>query len=157
MCQICKDPIWSFICPHCLASDISKWLPASLRGAYKQFSSGLIRSFSKSIELDGLRCLHCRKIRLANICPFCYLGEVYDWLGERNPELASRFFRILPMRRSIQFKPSGLSWKDGVIPISATQDREVDEGMCETCEAHSDELVNNDGRWICRDCENIES
>jgi hypothetical protein len=156
ICQICKDPIWSFICPHCLARDISRWLPASIRGAFGRFNSNLLGNFSATIDMDGLRCLRCRKVRLANICPFCYLAEVFDWLHGIKPALAERFFRFVPFRRDLRMGPEVVSWNDGIVPVSHTEPRETDEGTCESCERYSDELTNVDGRWICRDCESIE-
>ncbi len=156
ICQLCKDPIWSFICPHCLARDISRWLPASIRKAFSRFNRDFFRNFSTTIDLDGLRCLRCRKIRLANICPFCYLAEVCDWLHGIAPTLAESLFRLLPTKRSFSMTEKGILWSDGVIPISDTGFAETDEGVCEACERYSDELIHIDGKWICRDCELLE-
>ena len=156
ICQLCKDPIWSFICPHCLGREIIRWLPARIRKAFGRFNNNFLANFSATIDMDGLSCLRCRKIRIANICPFCYLAEVYDWLHETMPALAENFFRMIPMRREMKVGPGVVSWSDGVVPISHTEFRETDEGICEACERYSDELIHVDGRWICKDCESLE-
>jgi hypothetical protein len=153
---LCKDPIWSFICPRCLARDIVKWLPEKLRGAFKRFNRDFSSSFSATIDMAGLTCLSCRKVRVANICPFCYLAEVCDWLHEIKPALAEVFFRSMPLKRSLRITGSGVAWKDGIVPISQTEPQELDEGTCEACERYSDELIHTDGRWLCRDCESLE-
>lgn len=152
MCQICKDPIWSFICPHCLARDISKWLPSKMKGAFREFNESFLGSFSITIDLDGLRCLTCRKIRLANICPFCYMAEVHDWLRERNTRLASTILRFIPAGNDWELKRGGVVWKDGLVPITESGIERLEEGSCDACERHSDELVHVDGSLVCRDC-----
>jgi len=157
MCQICKDSIWSFICPHCLANAIEKWLPPYLRDDFGKFSDDFFRSFSTTIDMDGLMCLRCRKIRLANICPWCFLNEVYDWLREKDASLANTVAHALPL---------GTDWKHHhddtrhynniIVPITASENPLRDEGLCETCESYSQELVHYDGRWVCKDCESLE-
>ncbi len=156
VCQLCKQPIWSFICPQCLAMDIRKWLPNKFREAFRQFNSGFLGSFSATIDMDGLRCLKCRKVRLANICPHCYISEVYDWLREMEPRLAETLFRMLPIKQGLEVTGNGLKWTSGPMPISRTKESLVDEGTCELCERYSDFLVNADGVWLCRDCEKLE-
>ncbi len=155
ICQLCKEPIWSFICPHCLAREIGRWLPSRAREAFGKFNENFFSNFSATIDVDGLRCLRCRKVRLANICLFCYLAEVYDWLCERERNLAEAFFRMMPHRRSFDVSSAVVSWKRSAIPISATGHRETDEGICEICERYSDSIAHDEGRWLCRDCEDL--
>jgi hypothetical protein len=157
ICQLCKDPIWSFICPHCLARDIGNWLPKNLKGAYKKFNKNFFGNFSFTIDLDGLRCIHCKKMRLANICTFCYLAEVYDWLRRNNRRLAENIFRMLPLASDWRLdKKAGVIWSSGLVPVSDTELELRDEGVCEACDRYSDELSNFDGRWICKECETLE-
>ncbi len=35
---------------------------------------------------------------------------------------------------------------------SVVKPHEIISGICENCDAYSDELINSDGRWICPDC-----
>lgn len=157
VCHICKDPIWSFICQRCLARDINKWLPKNLKEAFRGFNRDFSRSFSISLETQGLRCLRCKRIRLASVCPFCYIAEVYTWLSERNRKLAAILYRMLPIAGDWKLgKHGGCMWKDGLIPVSESESQPTDEGTCESCERYSDSLVMYDGRWICRDCESLE-
>jgi hypothetical protein len=153
ICQLCKDPIWSFICPHCLARDISRWLPRKIRGAFSKFNENFFGSFSATIDIDGLRCLRCRKVRLANICPFCYFMEAYDWLRERNLGLARDLLEMIPHNKGIRMDHSRMLLKSSSIPISFTEDAEADEGYCEICERYDERIVNSDGKWVCRDCD----
>jgi hypothetical protein len=156
ICQLCKDPIWSFICPHCLAKDISMWLPERLRGAFKEFHRNLTNSFSFSIEPSGLRCLRCRETRPSSICPFCYIAEVYSWLHGRSPELAMAIRKMLPLAHDWKMARAGVAWKDGIVPVSRSEPEELDDGVCEVCERYSDELRHADGKWVCKSCESLE-
>jgi hypothetical protein len=152
MCQLCKDPIWSFICPDCLAEDIRKWLPTKLKGAFSKFNEDFLASFSMTIDIDGLRCIHCRKIKLANICPFCYMAEVHEWLMHKNQKLANTILKGIPVTGDWFIKGGVCSWKDGGVPITETEMIRHEEGTCEACERFSEELLNVDGRLVCRDC-----
>lgn len=157
ICQMCKDPIWSFICPQCIGKEIRRWLPDRVRSAFSRFDRDLLDNFSTSIDMDGLRCLRCRKVRLASICPFCYLAEVYDWLKDVKPALAESFLRFIPLRSVLRQGSHGMKWNDGIVPIGHTEMPELDEGICESCDRYTDELIHLDGRWICRDCESLEA
>ena len=121
-----------------------------------RFNKNFFMDFSTTIDMEGLRCIRCRKIRIANICPHCYIAEVYDWLRTVNERLAETLFRMLPIKQGLDMNHTGLSWSRDALPISHTEMREISEGMCETCERYSDELIHADGRWICRDCELLE-
>jgi hypothetical protein len=156
ICQLCKDPIWSFICPHCLASAIRAWLPSGMRRAFSEFNRNFFSSFSNSIDLDGLRCLRCKKVRIATTCPFCYIAEAYEWLRERDIKLADTLSRMNPYSSVVSMTPSGIEWKDGIVPITFTEEKETGEGICEQCDEYHEVLTKSDGRWICNDCEDIE-
>ncbi len=156
MCQLCKQPIWSFICPQCLSADIRKWLPNKLKSAFWDFSKTLSRNFSSVTDMDGLVCLRCRKTRTASICPHCFVAETYEWLRERNAELSETLFRMLPLKQGLEHTNTGVAWNSGLIPISSTRLQMSEEGICEMCEKYSDELVHVDGRWICKECESFE-
>ncbi len=165
ICQICKNPIWSFICPDCLSRDISRWLPRTLRGAFGEFNRTFLRSFSSTIDLDGLRCLHCKEVKVANICPFCYVAEAYDWLRERNGKLAETLLRMLPLTKGWTLGSNGecsldsnggCAWSGGLVPVTESELEQRDEGVCESCERYSDNLAHINGRWICRECESLE-
>ncbi|MCK4714001.1 MAG: hypothetical protein KAT35_00375 [Candidatus Aenigmarchaeota archaeon] len=156
MCQLCKQPIWSFICPQCLSKDIGRWLPNKLKSAFRDFNRVFFSNFFSATDMDGLRCLKCRRIRLANICPHCYVAEVYDWLSDKSTELSDTLLRMLPLKQGLEHTNTGVAWSRGLIPISRTETEETDEGTCEVCEKYSEELTHTDGRWVCRDCELLE-
>lgn len=157
ICQICKDPIWSFICPDCLAKDIGNWLPRNLRVPFRGFSQNLIRNFSSSTDTDSLRCIKCKETKPANICPFCYVAEAYDWLRERNAKLAGALYRMLPLAGDWRLDGNGgCAWNGGPVPVTESENVQKSEGICELCEGYSDRLVFVDGKWICRDCESLE-
>lgn len=157
ICQICKEPIWSFICPDCLARDIGRWIPRGLNGLFRNFSREFVRNFSGNMDMDELSCIHCRKVRVASICPFCYLAEVYRWLGERGSRLAGTIFRMLPLDGDWAIdRNSGIASVGELVPVSESETKQSDEGICECCEGYSEELALSDGRWICRECEPLE-
>ena len=146
ICQICKEPIWTFICPDCLARDIGRWLPQGLSSDFYEFSRKLTGHFSSFFNGDRMRCIHCKGLKDVPICTFCYVKEATEWLRERNAGLAAKLGSLM----TIAAKSRGFH------PVTDIRKDEVDEGICETCGIFSSELLFREGRWICRECEDIE-
>ncbi len=156
VCRICKDPVWSYICPDCLAKDIKKWLPNTLRARFSAFSKAFVEHFGSGHGSNPrIYCIKCRKKSPANICPFCYVTEIHEWLIENGQaELAQTLAGMLPMDHGWkgQSEHSARFWKDSIYPITQTETREYDEGICEECGEFSDKLEQVNGEWICRSC-----
>jgi len=146
ICQICKEPIWTFICPDCLARDIGRWLPQELSSDFLEFSRKLTGHFSRFFSGDWMPCIHCKDIKEASICTFCYVKEATEWLKERNDGFAEKLGAMM----SLAAKTGGFH------PITETRKDEVDEGICEMCGIFSNELLFREGRWVCRECEDLE-
>jgi hypothetical protein len=145
ICQICKEPIWSFLCLDCLADQISGWLPGKVSSKFSKFNKDFIRHFHYRFSGgSSLVCLNCKNPKIASVCMYCYMDEVMDWLRNVNSDLAARLKAMLPSS-SIQ----------KIEPITHTRADKTDEGLCEHCETYSDELVSNNGRWVCKECEEI--
>lgn len=157
MCQMCKDPIWSYICPNCLANAIEDWLPYYLKGEFREFSENFFKSFSSTTDMDGLRCLRCHKVRLSTICPFCFIAEAYDFLRERDLELAQTLLKSIPVQGDWKFDSmEEKTWKGAIVPVTNTEIPTTEVGSCEMCDSFSNRLTNYEGRWICRECESFE-
>ena len=147
VCQICKYPVWSYICPDCLSGEITRWLPGKLSSEFRRFSRSFLQHFS-SIEsnLTEVRCVSCHKVKEATLCSFCYITEAFRWLQDKNRALAKTLFMALPIDSTLRMT-SG--WK-GTEPISY-EEQEMDEGICEECGEFSETMSTN-GRWICESC-----
>jgi len=153
ICQICKDPIWSFVCIDCLADGIRDWLPQGLRSDFFEFNTDFRRFFSNNTDVVFLSCLHCRDSKEASICPFCYLTEVIQWLKIKDAKKAEQLMKMIPTERDWKLtETNGCVWKDGFLPITESCVERTHEGICENCGEYSDDILFVDGRWLCRNC-----
>jgi hypothetical protein len=151
MCQICKYPVWSYICPDCLSSEIIKWLPHELSSEFRKFNSSFLEHF-KSFEsnLTQTRCIRCRRMKETTLCSFCYVAEAFSWLRERNEGLAKTLLMALPLGTSVKATSMQKEWSE-TEPISY-EEKESEEGICEECGEHSQETAAVNGRWVCESC-----
>jgi hypothetical protein len=151
VCQICKYPVWSYICPDCLAGEIGKWLPRELSGGFREFSRSFLAHFS-SIEsnLTQTRCLHCRTMKEATLCSFCYVAEVFQWLHEKDRRLARTLFMALPLDASLKATSGMRSEWSEIKPISCTGPGIIEE-ICEEC-GENCETQESEGRRLCSVC-----
>jgi hypothetical protein len=119
VCQICKYPVWSYICPHCLAKEIAAWLPSRLSSDFRKFSRSFLGHFA-SFESNRtrVRCIRCRRMEEATVCSFCYISEVFSWLQERNRKLARTLFMALPLDASSRISGTGSMSTQQITPIS---------------------------------------
>lgn len=154
VCQICKDAVWSFICPDCLGKDIGQWLPKDLSLKFSEFHRSLVDSF-KPIAYKPIfvPCIKCKRKTVATICPFCYITEVFNWLRDKDEGLASVLFRFLPLARDWKItEKDGCAWKEGFRPMTEMRRGKRDIGLCDECGEYSEELVMHNSKWVCRDC-----
>ncbi len=156
VCQICKDPVWSFICPECLGKDIGGWLPKDLSANFSKFHRFLVDSFSpKNYKPIFVPCIKCKGKTVATICPFCYIAETFQWLRDKNRNLASVLLNFIPMAKDWKVtETDGCVWEEGYIPITEMKYEDKRFGLCDECGEYSDELVIQDSEWVCRDCMN---
>ena len=153
ICQICKDPIWSFICPDCLAKDIDHWLPHSFSKQFAQFHGTLLTFFHPNLDTVFVHCLDCKTESEAAVCPYCYITEVYYWLKQKNVKLARKIYKMLPLGSDWKTTAlSGCVWRDGFRPLGEKEAKPAESGVCDECGEYSDELVFIDGEWVCREC-----
>lgn len=152
VCQICKDPVWSYICPDCLAKDIARWLPGKLASDFRRFSRVLLRHFgSVESNLTRLKCLHCHSGKEVTVCPFCYIAEAFHWLIEKDKGFARTLFMMLPVDSDWKVdENSGCVWKDGIKPISCTE-KGTAEMICEECGEYSG-TEEMEGKLLCSEC-----
>ncbi|MFH1978610.1 MAG: hypothetical protein ABIJ92_04765 [Candidatus Aenigmatarchaeota archaeon] len=153
ICQLCKDPIWSYICPQCLAEDISKWLPEAHSGPFNKFHKTFEKFFEPNLDTTFLNCVHCKSSAPASICPFCYILEAFNWLKPKAPELAEQLFKMLPLAKDwVVTEHSGCMWKEGFRPMEEQEDKKQEFGFCDECGEYTDELVLLNGSWVCSEC-----
>lgn len=152
LCNICKDPVTTFICPDCLATGIAAWLPASLSLMFEKFHSGFVQHF-RSLPDSGLGyCIRCKSLRPASICPHCYLVEASHWLRMTSSRAADVLLHILPLEIECTFTEcSGCEWKTSYEPVSADRDEQADENLCDRCGDYGIIRTVN-GEWVCEEC-----
>jgi hypothetical protein len=143
VCQICKEPVWNFICPDCIAPAVKDFLPSSFDRKFEEFHSSFLFPFRNS-ELRIAKCLECRRPAEFTVCPYCYTNEIHAWLVKINQPLADRFIKIF----SFGFDRCRLLPRE---PITGDVGGE-EAGICDECGEYSESLVLLDGEWICRDC-----
>ena len=154
LCQICKDPIWSFICPDCLAKDIEVWLPHPLSEQFSRFHKNFFGHFHANLDAGFQHCLRCKTLSEAAICPFCYITEVSNWLKSKRSPYAKKLLKTLPSDsewRVIE-RDGGYVWKNGVEPLVESKSPKREYGICDECGEYSDELTFINGEWVCREC-----
>ncbi|MCK4497322.1 MAG: hypothetical protein KAU24_03945 [Candidatus Aenigmarchaeota archaeon] len=154
VCQICKDPVWSFICPECLGKDIGGWLPKDLSANFSKFHRFLVDSFSpKTYKPIFVPCIKCKRKTVATICPFCYIAEAFQWLKNENLDLAMKLVKFLPLARDWEISETGgCVWKTGFRPVTEMSCERTQFGICDDCGEYSEELVLENRKWMCRDC-----
>ncbi len=149
VCQICKEPINNFVNIDRLSSDISRWLPGSLSDRFMEFNAWFMGMFHCPIEIKHHHIVsHSRKS--GNICLYCYINEVFQWLMLQDKTIARRFRRIFSFGMNTgDFREIIKSHAE---PISEVVNVEDQFGVCDECGEYADELRLVNGRWICREC-----
>ena len=151
VCQICKYPVWSYICPDCLSREIGKWLPRELSSEFREFNRSFLAHFT-SIEsnLTQTRCLHCHTMKETTLCSFCYVTEVFHWLHEKDRGLAKTLFMALPLDSSLKATSGMRSEWSEIRPISYAENGSA-ERICEECGEYS-QTQESEGRRLCSVC-----
>lgn len=147
ICQICREPIWNFLCISCLSDDIKKWLPKAYSQTFGKFHQVIENHFFTSPD-NYEPCLNCGLLSEAPICPHCYTHEVYHWIKKQNRNLARNFSKIFFFYK---FEGSEL-FKSSVPPVSELTNAKESQGVCDTCGEYADNLMKKDPGWTCESC-----
>jgi hypothetical protein len=154
LCQICKEPIWNFLCIDCLESHIKRWLPVRLAHEFDKFHHTFSKHF-RSMFSEPEYCMHCKSHKNKPVCPYCYTNEVYHWLKVRDRNLAGRFITLF----FFDFERTGFRdpvKMDNLTPITEDIDVETEFGICDECGEYSEELHHADCGWVCKACWGVE-
>ena len=152
LCQICKEPIWNFLCTDCLADGVKSWLPDHFLDAFEKFHQTFSFHFRKSpSEGQAERCIHCKKEREFVMCVFCYSNEVHHWLLRINEQAAKQFADLFDFDFE-RFGRDEFVRPDQIRPITEMENPRVDFGICDECGEYADELHPVDGMMLCREC-----
>ena len=148
VCQLCREPIWNFLCIDCLATNVEKWLPKDLSHEFTKFHNS-VRSHFHTLTADNYEpCLDCSKFNETPICPYCYTHEVYHWISTKNQDMArnfSKLFFFYPFEGSEHVKSDRG-------PIEATTNTKPDLGLCDKCSEYSENLEQASGGMYCETC-----
>jgi hypothetical protein len=154
LCQLCKEPIWNFLCVNCLSRAVGKWLPGVYAAEFSRFHNNIARHFHYDYrDSKGYNyCIRCKNAIESPVCPYCYINEVFLWLRGKNPDLASVFIKIF----NFDFEKSGHKDFIGIHataePITEDGTEHEELGICDECGEYSDELRVANGRWVCLQC-----
>jgi len=150
MCQICKEPIHNFVCIDCLSKDISKWLPEDLSSRFGAYNDWFLEMFDYQHQDAEHHNILCNSGTTSNICIYCYVNEVYQWLCEHDKAVAKRFRDLFSFgMKKTDFREVILAHAE---PISEVENMREEFGICDECGEYSDELQLLNGRWICHEC-----
>jgi hypothetical protein len=149
ICQICKEPIWNFFCPDCLAKDVKAWLPSEYSKDFKSFHGSFSGHFHSSMDSTFTSCLKCKAEKESALCPYCYVNEVIHWMKAENVNMANSFVRLFPF----DFDRVGhnVVLKTRSVPIDTEQERRH-AGLCDVCGEYGDSLLHTEGQWVCEKC-----
>ena len=147
VCQLCREPIWNFLCIDCLSKDIGKWLPQEYAEQFKEFHS-TIKKYIHTTPDNFEPCLTCSLLNESPFCPHCYTHEVYHWIREVNFDLARNFSKIF-----FFYKFEGSEFlKSDAEPISQTINKRPLAGLCDSCLEYSEGLEEDNRGWVCEVC-----
>ncbi len=149
ICQICREPVWNFLCIDCLSKDVSQWLPKAFSQQFSTFHHDVKTQFHTFIADNYEPCLNCERLNESPVCPYCYTHEVYHWLATTNPDIAKNFGKIFFF---YPFEGSEFIKSDRG-PIEATKNVVVSPGICDSCTEYSESLLHAvGGGAFCETC-----
>lgn len=151
LCKICKEPIWGFFCLDCLAGDIEKLIPSSVKEHFKSFHKGFTFHFNNFIEPGFEACLGCRSQKEGIVCPYCYINEVMSWISDSYPNLAKKLSSKLALNFDAK-KFDGAFRNTRLVPVIQNRCTLTDTGICERCEGYGETLMCSNGMWVCEGC-----
>ena len=148
VCQLCREPIWNFLCIDCLSKNVEKWLPKAFSQQFLKFHDS-VRSHFHTLAADNYEpCLDCNLLNETPICPYCYTHEVYHWISTISPDMARNFSKIFffyPFEGSEHIKS-----ERG--PIEEVENTKPAVGMCDNCGEYSETLQTGEGGLYCEIC-----
>ena len=147
ICQLCREPIWNFLCIDCIGKNIQRWLPQNLSQCFTKFHQE-IRSHFHTLLADNYEpCLDCSRISETPLCPYCYTREAYDWIANRNSDMAASF------RKIFFFYPfEGIEHVSESAPIEQVEESLFMDGFCDNCAEFSEKMGQCEGSLLCENC-----
>ncbi len=149
ICQLCREPIWNFLCIDCLGQNIEKWLPENFCEQFSKFHAEIKNHFHTFTADNYEPCIDCRKTSETPICPYCYTKEVYHWLSPISQDTAKNF------RKTFFFYPfeGTENLKSYAEPIGEISNRKFGTEACDLCGEFSENLSRSEGEWCCEECQ----
>ena len=148
ICQLCREPIWNFLCVDCIGDNVGKWLPPQYSQKFTKFHQYLKKHFSTLTADNFEPCLDCIKFNETPLCPYCYTHEVYHWINPQNPDIARNFSKIFffyPFEGTEEIKVDSL-------PVTENSNKTKAEGICDGCEEFSENLKKSGEGILCELC-----
>lgn len=169
VCKLCLEAVTNFLCPDCLYTDIFKWLESKKEFKLMNELGDIHRDIKNLTFFDTnyhsifrATCLKCRNMFDQSVCPCCYAGEIFDWLDQKNKNLAKEFEKLFNFdfyyrhgyvqtlfMRSVLGQP--LTDSNFARVILSTKREKFDINFCDSCENVND-LKEYRGEFICDNC-----
>ncbi len=151
ICKICKEPVWSFICSDCLATDLKRSISKQAGQAFSDFYRNFLFHFHSDIDTSFDFCLRCKALRPTDVCTFCCINEAVSWLKAEQPAAAHSLERNFVFHfHNEGFKSFFVNRR--FLPITKMACNPQSEGMCDSCGEYAEILLEHDGEWLCNDC-----
>ena len=148
ICQLCREPIWNFLCIDCLGKNVEQWLPKNFSKGFSAFHRE-IKSHFHTLTADNYEpCLDCSKVNETPICPYCYTQESYHWVAAQNQEIAASFKKIFffyPFEGTEKLRVESH-------PIEASALESFLPGFCDRCSEYSESLGKDAEGLHCESC-----
>jgi len=144
ICQLCREPIWNFLCTECLGNKVEQWIPKTLSHDFTEFHQGLQQYFHTTPD-NYEPCLKCQLLSEKPICPHCYTTEVFQWMVRVDPATARNFGKIFFF---YNFEGTETT-SDAVMEV---KEKEGDIGICDNCGDNSSNVRETDWGWFCETC-----
>ncbi len=148
ICQLCREPIWNFLCIDCLGKNVEHWLPKGFSQPFTKFHQSLKTHFHTYTADNYEPCLDCNRLSETPICPYCYTHEVYHWISTFSADTARKFSKIFffyPFEGSEHIKSD-------IGPIEENKNTKPEIGVCDGCGEYSESLEFWCGGWHCESC-----
>lgn len=165
ICKLCLEPVTNYICSDCLFGNVTAWLRQvgrdDLAASALNFHSKL-RQVLHSDE-NSAPCSVCKKDKDDFACPCCYLYEAYLFFKNVNVNLARDFEKRFNFQLEHTYseldllqEQDRLFSRDFVPVMIIERKKNPDTNICENCEEGSDDIVEQNGMWLCETCRDFE-
>ena len=135
--MLCKEEVTNPLQIENIGRHIELWIPDGLAKGFEKLNTAILEG-----KTEG------RGIEEKLICVHCYINEIYQWILERDVDVADRFLKAFSLGYSKQSFENLGPWEG----LAEEEEEEMEFGVCDECGEYSEELKGSGGEWLCQDC-----